>query len=60
MPEAFNALGSFTPQGWVLKAWKLALSGQSPSEVLVPFLVLVGIGLVMFVVGAAFFRRRFA
>ncbi|HNT25357.1 MAG TPA: ABC transporter permease [Anaerolineales bacterium] len=60
MPEAFNALGSFTPQGWVLKAWKLALSGQPPSEVLVPFLVLVGMGLVMFVVGAAFFRRRFA
>ncbi len=60
MPEAFNTIGSFTPQGWVLKAWQLALSGQPAIEMVLPFLVLVGMGLVMFAIGAFFFRRRFA
>jgi len=60
MPESFNALGNFTPQGWVLKAWRLSLNGQLPSEILLPFAVLVCMGLIMFVVGAYAFRRRYA
>jgi ABC-type transport system involved in multi-copper enzyme maturation permease subunit len=60
MPEAFNAIGNFTPQGWALKTWKLALAGQPPSEMLLPFAVLTGMGLVMFVIGAVLFRRRYA
>jgi ABC-2 type transport system permease protein len=60
MPESFNAIGSFTPQGWVLKAWKLTLTGQAPTELLVPFLVLAVMGIVMFTIGAALFRKRFA
>jgi len=59
MPAAFNAMGDFTPQGWVLKAWKLTLAGQPASELVVPFLVLVAMGIVMFAVGAVMFRRRF-
>ena len=60
MPESFNAIGNFTPQGWVLKAWKLSLGGQAASEMVIPCLVLVGMGLVMFAIGAVMFRRRFA
>jgi ABC-2 type transport system permease protein len=60
MPAAFNALGNFTPQGWVLKAWKLTLAGQPAVELLVPFIVLAAMGLVMFIIGANMFRRRFA
>lgn len=57
---AFDLMGNFTPQGWVLKAWKLSLAGQPASELVVPFLVLTTMGIVMFAVGAMLFRRRFA
>jgi ABC-2 type transport system permease protein len=60
MPAAFNMLGNFTPQGWVLKAWRLSLAGQPASELLVPFTVLLVMGLVMFAIGAVMFKRRFA
>jgi ABC-2 type transport system permease protein len=60
MPESFNALGNFTPQGWILKAWKLSLNGQAPGELVLPFVVLVIMGAVMFAAGAYAFRRRYA
>jgi ABC-2 type transport system permease protein len=60
MPESFNAIGNFTPQGWVLKAWKLSLAGQPTGEMLLPFLLLVAMGIVMFAIGAILFRRRYA
>jgi ABC-type multidrug transport system permease subunit len=60
MPAAFNMLGNFTPQGWVLKAWKLSLAGQPAGELLIPFIVLLVMGLVMFAIGALMFKRRFA
>jgi ABC-2 type transport system permease protein len=60
MPESFNAIGNFTPQGWVLKAWRLSLAGQLTSELVFPFLVLVVMGIVMFAVGALMFRKRYA
>ena len=58
--EAFDLIGNFTPQGWVLKAWKLTLAGQPAAELLIPFIVLVGMGVAMFAFGAMMFRRRFA
>jgi ABC-2 type transport system permease protein len=58
--KAFDLMGNFTPQGWVLKAWKLSLAGSPVSELIVPFLVLVAMGIVMFAVGARMFGRRFA
>jgi len=57
---AFDTMGNFTPQGWVLKAWKLSLAGQPAGELIVPFLVLVAMGVVMFAIGAVMFRKRFA
>jgi ABC-2 type transport system permease protein len=59
-PAIFNTLAVFTPQGWVLKAWRAVLSGQSAGDVLVPFAVCLALGAAMFVTGAALFRRRFA
>jgi ABC-type multidrug transport system permease subunit len=58
--KAFDIIGNFTPQGWVLKAWKLTLAGQPVSELFIPFIVLVAMGSVMFIIGATIFRRRFA
>ena len=60
LPAAFNMIANFTPQGWVLKAWRMVMDGQSAGELLVPFAVMVGMGVVMFVVGARMFRKRFA
>ena len=58
--DVFKRIGNFTPQGWVLKGWQLSLAGQPAAELLVPFLVLLAMGAVMFSVGAVLFRRRFA
>jgi ABC-2 type transport system permease protein len=60
MPASFDAIAKFTPQGWALNAWELSLSGQPPSELLLPFFVLLAMGAVMFAIGAVIFRRRFA
>jgi ABC-type multidrug transport system permease subunit len=60
MPASFAAIAKFTPQGWALKAWELSLAGMPPSLVIVPFFVLVGMGLVMFIIGSVLFRRRYA
>jgi ABC-2 type transport system permease protein len=60
MPAAFAMLGNFTPQGWVLKAWRMVMDGQTAGELLTPFLVLLVMGVIMFAVGAVMFRRRFA
>ena len=48
------------PQGWALRAMKLALAGAGPMEVLGPVLVLLAIGVTLFAVGTLVFRRRFA
>jgi ABC-2 type transport system permease protein len=60
MPAAMNMIANFTPQGWVLKAWKLVLDGGSAGDVLVPFAVMVAMGVVMFIIGARMFGKRFA
>jgi ABC-2 type transport system permease protein len=60
LPEAFNAIGNFIPQGWVLKGWRLALDGSAAGDLLIPFLVTVAMGIIMFAIGATMFRRRYA
>ncbi|MBP7693314.1 MAG: ABC transporter permease [Anaerolineales bacterium] len=60
MPAAFAALGNFTPQGWALKAWRLALAGRPADELLLPFVVLVLMGGGLFALGAWRFNRRYA
>jgi len=58
MPNA--VIANFTPQGWVLKAWRMVMDGQSAGNLVVPFIVMVAMGAVMFVIGSMMFRRRFA
>ena len=58
--DIFNTMGNFTPQGWVLKAWKLSIAGQPVSELIVPFIVMFAMGVVMFTFGARMFGKRFA
>lgn len=60
MPEAFNAIGNFVPQGWVLKGWRMALDGSAAGDLLLPFIVTVVMGIIMFTVGAMMFKRRYA
>jgi hypothetical protein len=60
MPEAMNVITNFTPQGWVLRAWRMVMDGQSAGDLLLPLAVMMGMGVVMFVIGAALFRKRFA
>jgi len=60
MPAAFKMLANFTPQGWVLKAWNLALSGAAPADLLLPFAVSLTLGALMFVAGAVLFQKRYA
>jgi len=60
MPKAFDAIGNFIPQGWVLKSWRMALDGSAAGDLLVPFLVTVAMGIVMFAIGAMMFKRRYA
>jgi ABC-2 type transport system permease protein len=60
MPAAFAALANFTPQGWVLKGWRIVMNGQPAADLLMPVAVLVVMGGVMFALGAVLFRRRFA
>ena len=60
MPEAFNKLANLTPQGWVLKSWKIVLNGQPLADLALPLIVLMAMGAVMFAVGALRFGKRFA
>ena len=60
MPEAFNAIGNYIPQGWVLKGWRMALDGSTAGDLLIPFVVTVAMGIVMFALGAMMFKRRYA
>lgn len=59
-PKAFEAIGNFIPQGWVLKSWRMVLGGQAVNDLLIPFAVIVVMGIVMFAVGAMKFNKRFA
>jgi ABC-2 type transport system permease protein len=60
LPDFMVKASLFTPQGWVLQAWKLSMAGDPPSAILLTAVVLVAMGGVMFLGGAAVFRRRFA
>ncbi len=60
MPQSFQLMGKFTPQGWALEAWKRTVSGGTPEEVLIPVLIMLAMGAAFFILGARIFRRRFA
>jgi ABC-2 type transport system permease protein len=60
VPASIEKVTFSMPQGWALQSWKIAHSGASPSQAVVPVLVLLALGMIFFVAGAARFRRRYA
>lgn len=60
MPEAFNKLAAFTPQGWVIRGWKVVLNAQPLSDLVVPLIVCVLVGFILFTIGMLRFKKRFA
>ena len=60
MPAAFDTLTLALPQGWALRGWKLALGGAGAGDVVLPVLVMLGMGILFFAIGAFNFRKRFA
>lgn len=59
VPSFFEMTGLALPQGWALRAFRLALSGAAPHEVIVPLLVMLAFGIIFFMAGARVFRARF-
>jgi ABC-2 type transport system permease protein len=60
LPAAFDKAKLSMPQGWAMTAWERALAGASPSNVIVPVIVMLVMGIAFFAVGAVMFQRRFA
>lgn len=60
MPPVVNIISLVTPQGWAMRAMKLALEGSSPINALVPVAILIGLGCVFFVASVLIFRKRYA
>jgi ABC-2 type transport system permease protein len=59
-PAFMDTMSLLLPQGWVMRSWKLTLNGGQLSDVLLPVLVAVAIGAVLFGIGTLNFRRRYA
>jgi ABC-2 type transport system permease protein len=59
-PAFMDTLSLFMPQGWVMRSWKLTLNGGQLLDVLLPVLVAVAVGTVLFGIGTLNFRRRYA
>ena len=58
-PSPIASITLALPQGWAMRGWRLALSGASFNEVLLPVIVLLVAGAGFLVVGTLFFRKRF-
>jgi len=58
MPDTFKIINLFTPQGWVLRAWDVALKGGTLSDVLPLALVVIAIGAVFFALGVRRFQHQ--
>jgi ABC-2 type transport system permease protein len=62
IPDSPPALGIASlafPQGWALRAWKLAVAGASADRLLAPVGVLVLMGAAFYSLGVLLHRRRF-
>jgi len=60
MPAAFDMVTRATPQGWVMQGWRMVFTSGQMADVLVPCAVSIALGVVMFIIGARIFNRRFA
>ncbi len=48
----------FTPHGWALRAWRLAMDGGGIGDVLLPLVVMLALTAVFFSIGVLRFRKR--
>jgi ABC-2 type transport system permease protein len=60
LPHSYEIINLFTPHGWALRGWKLALAGSGAGAVWPTALACVGWGAITFAVGLVRFRKRFA
>ena len=60
LSSAFETVQLWTPQGWALRLWNLALDGATGPGLWLAFGGVLVYGGVLFAVGALVFRRRFA
>ena len=60
LPANYDTITLLTPHGWALRGWRLVMAGGGVSDVLLPALVTLGMGIIFFAIGALVFRRRFA
>jgi ABC-2 type transport system permease protein len=59
IPEVFDTVSLVTPHGWALEGWEQAVGQAGAGTVIVPVLVMLGMGLAFLVLGVLLFRRRF-
>jgi ABC-2 type transport system permease protein len=57
-PGLFEGVSRVFPHGWAMQGWKLAQAGAGVGELLLPTVVLLGFGAVLFAAGLLGFRRR--
>jgi ABC-2 type transport system permease protein len=58
MPRWMVSLGSLSPVKWAILAFEGAIwRGFTPSEMMMPIVILIGTGLIAFFLGAVVFRR---
>jgi ABC-2 type transport system permease protein len=60
MPSTFETVQRLTPQGWALTGWQRSLAGVAAGDLLLPFVVTMAWGAVLFAIGALLFRKRLA
>ncbi len=60
MPAVLSTIALVTPQGWAMRAWKLAMAGTGPLETLLPAGVLLALGVAFYAASVFIFRKRFA
>jgi len=60
-PEGFfSTVRRFTPNGWLLEGWLIAMRGGSPGDVALQVLAALAFAVVLFTAGVLVFRRRYA
>ena len=60
LPPTFDTISLFTPHGWALRGWKIALEGGIAGDVLVTVVITLALGVIFFGIGVFGFRKRFA
>ncbi len=60
MPDVLTTVSKFTPQGWVMDAWKNYINNGPTPAFLQSIAIAAAIGLALFLAGAFISRRRFA